>query len=204
MIPEDKEKDEYRDEDDDEEEEEEEEEEDDDDDNMAQLELDLEAIRTKLDQIKIENMVFSEEMSNSAQHNSLIAEYDQKIMEYDNEFLEQQKFIEEEERLIEQYEKEFKDKIAKYNIDDSSIKKNNNSDINGIMRNGKSKNSKHSQKSSIVLYDNSFAINHQLQIEIDKLTQQIQHLQASKIELVKNTANEVDRLRNIIKQFQGK
>ncbi len=42
-----------------------------------------------------------------------------------------------------------------------------------IIQTKKQDTGKHAQKSSIVLYDNSFAIKHQLQVEIDKLTKQI-------------------------------
>jgi len=167
---------------------------------IAKLEADLEAMRSKLEQIKIENMVFTQEMASSSHLTSLTNEYDEKIMQYDREYLEQQQLIEEEERVIEELEREFQEKLAKHNIDEASLK-NNEEDINGMIRGGAS-NSKHAQKSSIVLYDNSFAINHQLQLEIDKLTNQIDWLQQSKIKLVRNTANEVDRLRAIIKQFQ--
>ena len=196
IIPEDTEKDEYRDNDDDNEafnklvEQNE-------DDNIIKLESDLEAIKLKLDAIKMENMILNEKMEKSVQLTSMTAEYDKKIMEYDDEFHAQQRIIEEEERLIAKYQKEFDDKLAEHNINASEIQSSDHT-----IRNAKN-GSKHAPQSSIVLYDNSFAINHQLQLEIDKLSEQIEWLQTSKIKLVKNTAAEVDRLRGIIKQFQG-
>eukprot|EP01083_Nonionella_stella_P282569 961499_1 len=151
--------------------------------NIRKLERDLEAIKTKLDQIKIENMVFNEEMSKSNEYTSLTEEYDKKIMEYDKEFNAQQKLIEEEEILIEQYEKEFNEKLTKHNINLDDNMDNGFNNAETILRNA----GKHVKKTSIVLYDNEFAINHQLQAEIDKLTQQIEWLQKSKIQLVKIT-----------------
>ena len=196
IIPEDTEKDEYRD-NDDEIEDFDKLVEQNEDDNIAKLENDLEAIKLKLDQIKMENMILNEKMEKSEQLSSMTTEYDKKIMEYDDEFHAQQRIIEEEERLIAKYQKEFDEKLAEHNIDASTLQSNDN-----MLRNGNN-GSKHAPQSSIVLYDNSFAINHQLQLEIDKLSEQIEWLQTSKIELVKNTAAEVDRLRGIIKRFHG-
>jgi len=149
--------------------------------------------------IKMENISLNEQMEESQQLSSMTAAYDKKIMEYDNEFHAQQRLIEEEERLIAKYQKEFNEKLAEHNMDASEIKGSGDA----MLRNGNN-GSKHAPQSSIVLYDNSFAINHQLQLEIEKLSEQIEWLQTSKITLVKNTAAEVDRLRGIIKQFQPK
>merc|ERR1712154_156767 len=153
---------------------------------------------------KVENVMFNKEMEESAKHTTLTAEYDAKIAQYDAEYHDQQKMIEEEEKLIAQYQREFEEKIERYNRDGQK------GQINGMVhtRHGglavDGRRQRHQPKSSIVLYDNSFAINHQLQVEIDKLSNQIEWLQMSKIELVKNTSMEVDRLRNIIKQFHSR
>ena len=169
----------------------------------AKLERDLEAIRSKLEAIKIENIMFNEEMEESAKHTTLTAEYDAKIAQYDAQYHDQQRMIEEEEKLIARFQREFEEKLERYNADGHS-----GQPIDGMVhpRAGGvgGKRHRHGPKSSIVLYDNSFAINHQLQVEIDKLANQIEWLQMSKIELVKNTSMEVDRLRGIIKQFQTK
>ncbi len=87
-------------------------------------------------------MIFKEEMT--------------KTSEYGEEFNEQQKVIEQEEKLIQQYEKDFTEKLMKHNINNTF----NHSDTTTRYA------SKHAQKLSIVLYDNSFPINHQLQVEI--------------------------------------
>eukprot|EP01083_Nonionella_stella_P003511 10081_1 len=203
VIPEDTEKDEYRDADDEEQGNPDEQEAADEQERLEQLEADLESIKTKLDHIKAKNEELSEQVETATQKSSLTAEYDKKIMQYDQEFHQQQKIIEEEERIIAELQKEFEDKLAQHNIDEATLKSNNASDMNGIIRNSGENENKHAQKSSIMLFDNSFAINHQLQLEIDKLEGQIEWLQTSKIELVINTAGEVDRLRDIIKQFGG-
>jgi len=202
-IPEDTEKDEYRDEADQNEAEHR------DDSNKQQqtynkLSADLATLKAKIEQIGNDNKRMEQELQQKSQDaDDLTHEYEQKLMEYDKEYEAQQKLIEEEERCIEELEREFQEKLAKHNIDEATLKNSGvDSEFDTLIRNGH--NNKHAQKSSIVLYDNSFAINHQLQLEIDKLMDHIGWLKQSKIQLVKNTATEVDRLRGIIKQFPNK